>query len=189
LFVRVPGGGVLIDWTKTRFLGLRPADWAEALEVTNRPVHRPPAPIVEELRRKRYLASAAVAPSSRDVALWLGGVNVLIRALGFGRALRVAGVLAPPYNRRDTGDQAVVEQLKRAIEGAGRRSWLVSSDCKTEALTAFILARRMGLDARLCVGMREHPLGAHSWTECCGVDIPKRDPRGYEFPVVLTVTL
>ncbi|MGE5765522.1 MAG: lasso peptide biosynthesis B2 protein [Mycobacterium leprae] len=180
---------MLIDWRNTRFLGLSPADYADALNIVEISGGDARRPVVTDLLQQGYLKASPVLPSAWNVRLWLSGINVLIRTLGFGRAVRFACVLAPVYNRRDVGGEALVGQLKDLIEGAGRRSWLVSSDCKTEALTAFILARRMGLDARLCVGMREHPLGAHSWTECCGVDIPKRDPRGYEFPVVLTVTL
>lgn len=192
----VPGGGILVDWSKTRFFGVLPRDWAEvisalraeALGDANAAGGRSSSEIIRELLGHRYLELALAPPSRRRVALWLTTVNLLIRVLGFGRTLRLTSVLAPTFNRRDVGYGTLVTQLKRVVESTSRHSLLVSSDCKTEAVTAFLMARRMGLDARLYVGVQQHPLSAHTWTECCGVDIPDRRPGGYSFPVVLVVS-
>ncbi|MGJ3558718.1 lasso peptide biosynthesis B2 protein [Streptomyces sp. INA 01156] len=114
-------------------------------------------------------------PSDTAIGLWLRGVHLLIRAVGFGRALRVLSLAAPDYARADPAAAEDVERLKRAVRSHGHRSWFVNGDCKAEAMTAFLLLRRRGLRAVLHVGVREHPFALHAWTSsACASPTPIR---------------
>ncbi|MEU0058757.1 lasso peptide biosynthesis B2 protein, partial [Streptomyces sp. NPDC006334] len=130
-------------------------------------------------RRKRHAEAA--------VGLWLCGVHLLIRTMGFGRVLRLLSLAAPEYARADLPSAQEVGRLKRAVRSHSRGSWLVNGDCKSEAVTAFVLLRRCGLRAVLHVGVREHPFALHAWTSSGGLCIPDADPRGHVFTPVLSI--
>ncbi|MFG2934358.1 lasso peptide biosynthesis B2 protein [Streptomyces sp. NPDC048282] len=177
--------GVLIaDWKRTRFLGMAAADVRKFAEGS--PEER--AELVTLLvragcatgRRKRRADAGAVG-------LWLRGVHLLIRTLGFGRVLRLLSLTVPGYARADLPSAQELGRLKQAVQTHSRSSWLVNGDCKSEAVTAFLLLRRCGLKAVLHVGVREHPFALHAWTDSAGVCIPDADPRGHAFQPVLSI--
>ncbi|WP_425247641.1 lasso peptide biosynthesis B2 protein [Streptomyces sp. NEAU-NA10] len=114
-------------------------------------------------------------------------MHLLIRTMGFGRALRLLALAAPEYARADPPSAEDVARLKRAVMAHSRRSWFVNDDCKAEAVTAFVLLRRRGLKAVLHVGVREHPFALHAWTSSAGLCIPDADPRGHAFAPVLSI--
>lgn len=153
--VPVAGGAVIVDWRRTRFLGVTAAD-LETFATGDGCGHDE---ILSDL-----VSSGCAAPRRRDsfahVGAWLRVVHILIRVLGFGRMIRILPMIAPPYMRSDSPSSERLAWLKRSIESCGDRSLIVSGDCKTEALTAFILLRRSGLEATLHVGVRDSPLAA-----------------------------
>ncbi|MFD9813348.1 lasso peptide biosynthesis B2 protein [Streptomyces sp. NPDC059080] len=180
---RMSDGALIADWKRTRFLGLATTELQKFTSVN--PEER--AEIVTGLVR------AGCAPGRRKknpvvgVGLRLGGVHLLIRTLGFGRVLRLLPLAAPDYARADLPSAQEVGRLKRAVQTHGSRSWFVNGDCKSEAVTAFVLLRRCGLKAVLHVGVREHPFALHAWTASGGLCIPDADPRGHAFTPVLSI--
>ncbi|MFB7915940.1 lasso peptide biosynthesis B2 protein [Streptomyces sp. NPDC056061] len=180
---RMSDGALIADWRRTRFLGVATADLRKFADGI--PEER--AEIVTGLIHAGCAAARRRQQSDIAIGLWLRGVCLLIRTMGFGRALRLLSLAAPVYARADPAATEDVERLKRAVQSHGRRSWFVNDDCKAEAVTAFVLLRRRGVKAVLHVGVREHPFALHAWTSSAGLCIPDADPRGHTFEPVLSV--
>ncbi|MFF3497717.1 lasso peptide biosynthesis B2 protein [Streptomyces sp. NPDC003247] len=180
---RMSSGALIADWKRTRFLGMATADIRTLTD--GRPEER--AELLTGLLRAGCATPRPKTYADGEIGLWLRATHLLIRALGFGRALRLLSLAAPDYARADPPSAEDVARLKRAVQSHGRRSWLVNDDCKTEAVTAFVLLRRRGLRAALNVGVREHPFALHAWTSSAGLCIPDADPRGHAFTPVLSI--
>ncbi|MEU6328464.1 lasso peptide biosynthesis B2 protein [Streptomyces sp. NPDC047049] len=182
---RLSDGALIADWKRTRFVGLPTAEIQKFS--SGSPEER--AELVTGLmragcatRRRKKTPDGAIR-----VGLWLGGVHLLIRTLGFGRVLRLVSLAAPGYARADLPSTEEVGRLKRAVQSRSSRSWLVNGDCKSEAVTAFVLLRRCGLKAVLHVGVHEHPFALHAWTASGGLCVPDAVPRGHTFTPVLSI--
>ncbi|MFI9804569.1 lasso peptide biosynthesis B2 protein [Streptomyces sp. NPDC052301] len=176
-------GALIADWKRTRFLGMAAEDVRKFADGT--PEER--AELAGVLLRAGCAADRRKRHADAGVGPWLRGVHLLIRTVGFGRVLRLLSLAAPGYARADVPSAEEVRRLKRAVQTRSRGSWLVDGDCKSEAVTAFVLLRRSGLQAVLHVGVREHPFALHAWTVSAGLCIPDADPRGHAFDPVLTV--
>lgn len=180
---RMSSGALIADWSRTRFLGMATADIQKFVDESS--TER--TELVTGLIRAGCATARRKKHSDVEIGLWLRGVHVLIRTIGFGRVLRLLSLAAPDYARADPASAEDVARLKRAVQSHSRRSWFVNDDCKAEAVTAFVLLRRRGLKAALHVGVREHPFALHAWTSSAGVCIPDADPRGHAFTPVLTI--
>ncbi|GAA3075469.1 lasso peptide biosynthesis B2 protein [Streptomyces glomeratus] len=180
---RMSSGALIADWKRTRFLGMATADVRKFSEGSS----QERAELVTGLIRSGCATGRRKEHSDLEVALWLRGVHLLIRTLGFGRVLRLLPLAAPDYARAEPASAEDVARLKRAVQSHGRTSWFVNDDCKAEAVTAFVLLRRRGLSAVLHVGAREHPLAFHAWTSSAGLCIPDANPRGHAFTPVLSI--
>lgn len=176
------GGALIADWKRTRFLGMATADLRRFADGT--PEER--AELVTVLLRAGCVRGREPHMDA-SVGTWLRGVHLLIRTVGFGRVLRLLSLAAPEYVRADVPSAEEVLRLKRAVQTHSRHSWLVDGDCKSEAVTAFVLLRRSGLEAVLHVGAREHPFALHAWTVSAGQSIPDADPQGHAFDPVLSI--
>ncbi|MFI2645296.1 lasso peptide biosynthesis B2 protein [Streptomyces sp. NPDC018610] len=181
--VRMSYGVLIADWRRTRFLGMTEDDVRRFAEGSS----QERAELVAVLARAGCTTGRRKARTGADVWLWLRVVHLLVKALGFGRVLRLLSLAAPGYNRGDLPRAEQVGRLKRAVQTHSRRSWLINGDCKSEAVTAFVLLRRHGLHAVLHVGVREHPFAMHAWTTSGGVCIPDADPGGHAFTPVLSI--
>lgn len=177
------GGALIADWKRTRFLGMTTADLRKLADGSR----EERAELVTGLIRTGCAKAHRKRHSDAEVGLWLRAAHLMIRTMGFGRVLRLLPLLAPDYSRADPPSAQDVARLKRAVQQLSRRSWLVDDDCKTEAVTAFVLLRRRGLKAVLHVGVREHPFALHAWTSSAGLCIPDADPRGHAFTPVLSI--
>ncbi|MFE4968518.1 lasso peptide biosynthesis B2 protein [Streptomyces sp. NPDC056660] len=180
---RLSGGALIADWRRTRFLGMTTAEVRKFVGGTS----EERAALVTGLVRAGCATARRKVCTDAEVGLWLRGVHLLIRAMGFGRVLRLLPLIAPGYARADIPSPQAVARLKRAVEAHGRSSWFVDDDCKAEALTAFVLLRRCGFEATLHVGVREHPFALHAWTSAAGLTVPAADPRGHAFTPVLSI--
>ncbi|GAA2236370.1 lasso peptide biosynthesis B2 protein [Streptomyces nogalater] len=180
---RLSDGVLIADWKRTRFLGMSTADLREFTDAGS----GKRGELVTGLVRAGCVPGRGKRSSDASVGLWLRGVHLLIQGIGFGRALRLLSVIAPEYTRADPAPAEEVARLKRAVQSYGRGSWFVDDDCKTEAVTAFVLLRRQGWKAVLHVGVRERPFALHTWTSAAGLCIPDADPRGHAFAPVLTI--
>ncbi|MER5978451.1 lasso peptide biosynthesis B2 protein [Streptomyces sp. NPDC001857] len=176
-------GALIADWKRTRFLAMTAADLRKF--TGGSPEER--AELVTALVRAGCATDRRKRHADAAVGLWLRGVHLLIRAMGFGRVLRLLSLAAPEYARADLPSAEEAGRLKRAVRSHSRGSWLVNGDCKSEAVTAFVLLRRCGLQAVLHVGVREHPFALHAWTSSGGLCIPDADPRGHAFTPVLSI--
>ncbi|MFC9235051.1 lasso peptide biosynthesis B2 protein [Streptomyces decoyicus] len=180
---RMSDGALIADWKRTRFLGLATTE-VEKFS-SGSPEER--AELVTGLMRAGCATGRRKKSADVGVGLWLGGVHLLIRTLGFGRVLRLLSLAAPGYARADLPSAEEVGRLKRAVQSHSSRSWFVNGDCKSEAVTAYVLLRRCGLKAVLHVGVREHPFALHAWTASGDMCIPDADPRGHAFTPVLSI--
>ncbi|GGW10319.1 hypothetical protein GCM10018980_34250 [Streptomyces capoamus] len=180
---RLSAGALISDWRRTRFLGMTTADvrTLAGRDCAER------AELVTGLVRAGCATTRRTAYTDAEVRRRLRAVHLLIRTLGFGRVLRLLPLAAPAYARTDLPSPADVARLKSTVEAHGRSSWLVNDDCKTEAVTAFILLRRRGAGAVLHVGVREHPFALHAWTSTAGLCIPDAEPGGHPFAPVLSI--
>ncbi|MER7467092.1 lasso peptide biosynthesis B2 protein [Streptomyces sp. NPDC097981] len=182
---RTSSGALIADWRRrTRFLGMTTTDVQKFVEGSS----EERAELVTDLIRAGCATDHRKAYSDVEVGLWLRGVHLSIRTMGFGRVLRLLSVAAPVYTRADPPSADEVARLKRAVRSHSHRSWFVNDDCKAEAVTAFVLLRRCGLNAVLHVGVREHPFALHAWSSSAGVCIPDADPRGHAFAPVLSIS-
>ncbi|MFE5686904.1 lasso peptide biosynthesis B2 protein [Streptomyces sp. NPDC056512] len=181
--IRMSSGALIADWRRTRFLGMETADIQKFADGSS--AER--AELVTGLIRAGCVMARRKEHSNVEVGLWLRAVHLLIRTMGFGRVLRLLSLAAPDYTRADPPSVQDVARLKRAVQSHSRRSWFVNDDCKAEAVTAFVLLRRRGLEAVLHVGVREHPFALHAWTSSAGLCIPDSDPRGHAFAPVLSI--
>ena len=180
---RLSGGALIANWKRTRFLGMTSAD-VRAVTGGNAEER---AEVVTGLVRAGCAPGRSRGHTEAGVRLWLHGAHLLIRTLGFGRVLRLLSVVAPDYARTDRPPAEQVRRLKRAMQSQSRRSCLVNGDCKSEAVTAYVLLRRRGWEAVLHVGVREHPFALHAWVSSAGLCIPDADPRGHAFTPVLSI--
>ncbi|MGY5010689.1 lasso peptide biosynthesis B2 protein [Streptomyces sp. 900105755] len=180
---RLSGGALIADWRRTRFLGMPTAD-VQTFADGNAEER---AELVTGLVRAGCAPARRRAYTDGQIGMWLRGVFLLIRTLGFGRVLRLLPLAAPGYARADVPSAQDVARLKRVVESHSRGSWFVDDDCKAEAVTAFVLLRRCGFEATLHVGVREHPFALHAWTSAAGLCVPAADPRGHVFTPVLSI--
>ncbi|WUD70303.1 lasso peptide biosynthesis B2 protein [Streptomyces sp. NBC_00510] len=180
---RMAGGALIADWRRTRFLAMAEAD-IQKFAGENREER---AELVTGLIRARCATACPKEHSNAQIGLWLRGVHLLIRTMGFGHVLRLLSLAAPDYARADPASPQDIARLKRAVQRHGRTGWFVNDDCKAQAVTAYILLRRRGLQAVLHVGVREHPFAMHAWTSSAGLCIPDADPRGHAFTPVLSI--
>ncbi|MGW2088535.1 lasso peptide biosynthesis B2 protein [Streptomyces sp. NPDC001880] len=180
---RMSDGALIADWQRTRFLGMATADIQKFADGSSEEC----AELVSGLNRAGCVRARRQEHSDIEIGLWLRVVHLLIRTLGFGRVLRLLSLAAPDYARTDPASAEDVARLKRAVQSHGCRSWFVNDDCKTEAVTAFVLLRRRGLKAVLHVGVREHPFALHAWTSSADLCIPAADPHGHAFTPVLSI--
>ncbi|MFJ9815220.1 lasso peptide biosynthesis B2 protein [Streptomyces sp. NPDC101151] len=181
--ISLSDGALIADWRRTRFLGMTTADLRKFAGGSA----EERAELVTALVRAGCAAPRRREYADAEVGFWLRGVHLLIRTVGFGRVLRLLSLAAPEYARAEPPRTEDVARLKRAVQSQGRTSWFVNDDCKAEAVTAFVLLRRTGLQAALHVGVREHPFALHAWTSAAGLCIPDADPRGHAFAPVLSI--
>ena len=59
-------------------------------------------------------------------------------------------------------------ELSKRLRAATRCYYRRRLDCLPRALAIFVLLRRQGVPARLCIGVKRYPFGAHAWVECLG---------------------
>ncbi|MEU8032182.1 lasso peptide biosynthesis B2 protein [Streptomyces sp. NPDC049099] len=180
---RMSDGALVADWKRTRFLGMSAEDVQKFTEGS--PEER--AELLSALVRAGCATGGRNKRADACAGLWLRAVHLLIRTVGFGRVLRLLSLAAPGYARADLPSAEEARRLKRAVQTHSRSSWFVNGDCKSEAVTAFVLLRRRGLKAVLHVGVREHPFALHAWTATAGLCIPDADPRGHAFTPVLSI--
>ncbi|MEV5959273.1 lasso peptide biosynthesis B2 protein [Streptomyces sp. NPDC051987] len=180
---RLSGGALIADWRRTRFLGMTTADVRTLADGDS----EKRAELVSGLVRAGCAPARRKVYGDREIGIWLRGVHLLIRTLGFGRVLRLLPLAAPGYARADAPAPQDVAALKRAIQSHSSRSWFTDDDCKAAAVTAFVLLRRRGFEAALQVGVREHPFALHAWTSAAGLCVPAADPRGHVFTPVLSI--
>ncbi|MBL1103863.1 lasso peptide biosynthesis B2 protein [Streptomyces sp. 5-8] len=181
--VQLSDGALIADWRRPRFLGMTTADVRKFADGTA----EERAELVAALARAGCAAVRRGEYADVEIGRWLRGVHLMIRTVGFGRVLRLLPLAAPDYARAEPPETEVVARLKRAVQSHGRTSWFVDDDCKAEAVTAFVLLRRSGLQAALHVGVREHPFALHAWTSAAGLCIPDAEPRGHTFAPILSI--
>jgi hypothetical protein len=124
----------------------------------------PPAPIDKPLPAARVWVLPAY--------LALVAVDLALRLFGFGRVHRWLHRL-PPGGLRPEPRRA--RRLARAVDGAAafylKRAW-----CLERSLATLLLMRLRRWPARLVLGARRLPFGAHAWVEIAG-EVVNDDPR------------
>ena len=97
-------------------------------------------------------------------------LDVGFRVFGFPRVFRFVkqwggrtGRVAAP-----TAQERLVRRSLLAVHTATRYYYRRRLDCLPRALTLYVLLRRRGVLATLCIGVKRYPFGAHAWVECLG---------------------
>ena len=98
-------------------------------------------------------------------------LDVGFRVFGFPRVFvfverwgrwRAAGTASLASQRR------TLHRILHAVRTAARYYYRRHLDCLPRALAIFVLLRARGLPAKLCIGVKRYPFGAHAWVECLG---------------------
>ena len=104
-----------------------------------------------------------------QVLLIFFALDIGILLLGFPRVYRfvqsrrrVSNGVGSSVRRR------VVVRTVEAVRIATRYYYRRRRDCLPRALTACLLLWRGGVPARLHIGVKRYPFGAHAWVECEG---------------------
>jgi hypothetical protein len=123
----------------------------------------------------RFRAFASLPRGERGLALRavlvMLGVQVGLRTMPFPRLRRFVDRLT--RGRRADSDATAARAVRRAVDRAART--LPGSACLAQALTAELLLRGDGYEARLSLGVapgaptERLPLDAHAWLESGGV--------------------
>ena len=92
-----------------------------------------------------------------------GFAPVFLRVERLGRRSVLAAHAAPLEVQRH-----IVRRVLAAVRRATRYYHRRRLDCLPRALATYLLLRRRGISARLHIGVKRYPFGAHAWVECLG---------------------
>lgn len=106
------------------------------------------------------------APRFATCFVLVACADFMLKLAGFARCMRFArrvAQLAPVAAGRGVVDATMYRIAVATAFYPGR------SRCLEQALVAFVLLRRRGVDARLRMGVQPYPFYAHAWVEVNGV--------------------
>ena len=92
------------------------------------------------------------------------------RVLGFPRVF----LFVDRWGRRSVVPASAATQkamIRRTLDAVGiatRYCYRCRLDCLPRAMTIYLLLRRRGVPATLCIGVKRYPFAAHAWVECLG---------------------
>jgi hypothetical protein len=119
----------------------------------------------------RLATLIALPRSERALAVRAVGVLLGVRAaLALLSFVRVRALIDRLTHRPDAvADEGAARAVRRAVDRAART--VPGSACLSQALTAELLLRRAGCEARVSIGVAPDgaPLAAHAWVESAGV--------------------
>jgi transglutaminase superfamily protein len=121
-------------------------------------------PFEVEFRPDDVCPAATLRERLEAAAAWcaLLAVDLLLRLGGFERFLRVVRS-CPTWGSRGQ-DLAASRRISAAVDRAAthyfKRAW-----CLQRSATNVFLLRLRGIEARLVIGARKLPFGAHAWVE------------------------
>jgi Transglutaminase-like superfamily len=132
------------------------------------------AVLVEGLHQAGLTESVRLQPGTRRppggfrIWVWLTLAWLSFSLLGWERTLRVWRRRSPsPVVGAPAQCQAIVAEVDRLVRRLASRHPL-NPQCKERALVSWHVLRRMGLPARLLMGVMLYPFTAHAWAECQG---------------------
>jgi hypothetical protein len=126
-----------------------------------------------------------LAPTIAECTLALGAVRLALKTLGAARTLSLArhAVLGRPKRSASPKllEDAALANARAAALFPGRVL------CLEQSLALYVLLRRAGIEARLCLGVQPYLFGGHAWVEHGGV--PINDSREGLRPFVRALVL
>ena len=125
------------------------------------------------------------APTIAECTLALGAARLALKTLGAARTLSLARHAALGSPKRGASprllEDAALANARAAALFPGRVL------CLEQSLALYVLLRRAGIEARLCVGVQPYLFGGHAWVEHRGV--PVNDSREGLRPFVPALVL
>jgi Transglutaminase-like superfamily len=107
-------------------------------------------------------------PGTLAIWLRLTLACVSFRLLGWDRTVRAWRGRSSPAARTTTDDPgSTIAATDRLIRRIASRHPL-NPQCKERSLVSWYVLRKLGLPARLVMGVMVYPFTAHAWTECLG---------------------
>ena len=147
---------------------------AEDYQVSETQVRADWRSILGDLQKSGLTETVWVRPARPEppsgISVWwrLALARASFWLLGWERTLRLWRGRSGPRLRPTPGEcnrlMATVDALVRRIAGGHP----LNPQCKERALVSWSLLRRLGLPARLVMGVALYPFEAHAWTECGG---------------------
>jgi hypothetical protein len=126
--------------------------------------------LVEDLRKSGLTEcvrlNAAKEPGCLRIWLRLTLAWISFRLLGWEKTLRFWGRQSHPAVGTRKADSTIAEIDQRVRRLASRHP--LNPQCKERAVVSWHLLKRMGLPARLFMGVTLYPFTAHAWAECAG---------------------
>lgn len=110
--------------------------------------------------------STPAAPSVARCSLMLLAVRAHLKLRGFGPSVRWARGLAARA-RVDASSTGIVEPTAYRVAVAAA-FFPGRAVCLEQSLALYVLLRRRGVPAELCLGVQAYPFQAHAWVELDG---------------------
>jgi hypothetical protein len=135
--------------------------------------------VAAETESSVIVGNESAPPASQTVFLWvlaaylgLVTIDIALRLFGFARVYRLLRWRPSGGKPSDLGRaRGLAHAVDRAAAMYFKRAW-----CLERSLVTVLLLRLCGLPARLVLGAKRMPFGAHAWVELDGVVI-NDDPR------------
>jgi hypothetical protein len=117
---------------------------------------------------------AVTVPTPLACGALLAAVRLSVKLLGLGRSIRLVRRWVDDIPHRHDLGPDTVRQAARAVALAGA-FFPGRAICLEQSLTLYVLLRRRGIAAVLCIGVQPYPFFAHAWVEFQGVPVNEEE--------------
>jgi len=114
------------------------------------------------------------APHVATCTVLLFATDISLKALGLGRAVRLARWIAGPARPAPEAPRRQISETARRIAIAAA-FYPGRAQCLEQSLALFLLLRRRGIPAELRLGVQPFPFVAHAWVEHEGRPINEQE--------------
>ena len=126
------------------------------------------------------------APSVASSMVLLAATDISLRIFGYRRVMRIARRISNGVTR--VPDDALISQTMQRILLA-TSLYPGRSECLEQAVVAYVLLRRRGIDVKLRIGVQPYPFSAHAWLELNGEPLTESPEVTTRFALLPDVAL